>query len=276
MRRPARVSWRTRRRESAAAAAREARLRDAPVRRRAALYEQLLADPSVPANEIDLEGHLDDYLELVLRVRGEPARALARARGLRDAQGSVAGAARELRHWQTSLRAPRAARIGAPSRSRTARVEIARGRARTPRARRARRARGLPRRVRAAPPGRRGPAAPALRAGRRLLPARRDRDAHRPLLLALPGRGLSRDRDPPGAGPAGRAATPTRCSRSSWWRATRDPPARTFRRTSARSSRRCAASASTPPPSGSTNPHARLRCAALSRHGRRLATWRIR
>ena len=39
------------------------------------LYEALLADRSVTAGDIDLEGHLDDYLELVVRVRGEPARA---------------------------------------------------------------------------------------------------------------------------------------------------------------------------------------------------------
>jgi tetratricopeptide (TPR) repeat protein len=40
------------------------------------LYEALLADSSFPANDIDQENQIDDYLELAIRVRGEPRRAL--------------------------------------------------------------------------------------------------------------------------------------------------------------------------------------------------------
>jgi tetratricopeptide (TPR) repeat protein len=68
-----------------------------------ALYEKLMQERSVPANEIDLDGHLDDYLELVLRVRGEPARAqraLTRFAQRDDLSPALRG---EVASWQTSL-----------------------------------------------------------------------------------------------------------------------------------------------------------------------------
>ena len=42
----------------------------------ASLYEAILADLSFPASDIDQENQIDDYLELAIRVRGEPRRAL--------------------------------------------------------------------------------------------------------------------------------------------------------------------------------------------------------
>ena len=68
-----------------------------------ALYEKLLADPTVPADDIDLEGHLDDYLELELRVRGRAgARAapLARFAERKDLSPALRG---EVASWQQSL-----------------------------------------------------------------------------------------------------------------------------------------------------------------------------
>jgi tetratricopeptide (TPR) repeat protein len=67
------------------------------------LYETVLADPSFPANDIDLEGHLDDYLELAIRVRGEPARALAALKRFtrrKDLSPTLRG---EVQHWIASL-----------------------------------------------------------------------------------------------------------------------------------------------------------------------------
>lgn len=39
------------------------------------LYERVLADRELPANEIDMGDHLDDYLELAIRVKRDPQRA---------------------------------------------------------------------------------------------------------------------------------------------------------------------------------------------------------
>jgi tetratricopeptide (TPR) repeat protein len=41
------------------------------------LYESVLASDELPANDIDLGGHLDDYLELAIRVQRDPDRAAA-------------------------------------------------------------------------------------------------------------------------------------------------------------------------------------------------------
>jgi len=68
-----------------------------------ALYEAVLADPSFPANDIDLEGHLDDYLELAIRVRGEPARALAALKRFTTRQDLSPTLRGEVRHWIDSL-----------------------------------------------------------------------------------------------------------------------------------------------------------------------------
>jgi hypothetical protein len=87
------------------------------------LYEALFADRSVPAGDIDLEGHLDDYLELVIRVRNDPARAdatLARFATRPDLSPALRG---ELTHWRGSL--ARLAKRGAvPDPVATARAEI--------------------------------------------------------------------------------------------------------------------------------------------------------
>jgi tetratricopeptide (TPR) repeat protein len=89
-----------------------------------ALYEQMLVDPAVPASEIDLEGHLDDYLELVLRVRSDPERAqtaLRKFAARKDLSPALRG---EVGHWQTSLaRLARRDQVASPLE--TARMEIA-------------------------------------------------------------------------------------------------------------------------------------------------------
>ena len=41
------------------------------------LYEQMIRSDKYPANDLDMGGHLDDYLELTLRVLREPGEALA-------------------------------------------------------------------------------------------------------------------------------------------------------------------------------------------------------
>ena len=68
-----------------------------------ALYGKLLDDRSVTATDIDLEGHLDDYLELVVRVRGDPASAdaaLARFAARGDLSPALRG---EVLRWRASL-----------------------------------------------------------------------------------------------------------------------------------------------------------------------------
>jgi hypothetical protein len=67
------------------------------------LYEQMLADPKISADEIDLEGHLDDYLELMLRVRDDPTRARRALDGFaarKDLSPVLRG---EVQHWRGSL-----------------------------------------------------------------------------------------------------------------------------------------------------------------------------
>jgi tetratricopeptide (TPR) repeat protein len=67
------------------------------------LYEALFADTSFPAGDIDLEGHLDDYLELAIRVRGDPAHAeatLARFAARPDLSPALRG---EVAHWREAL-----------------------------------------------------------------------------------------------------------------------------------------------------------------------------
>ena len=67
------------------------------------LYETILADPSLRAEDIDLKGQLDDYLQLAIRVRGEPARALAtleRFATRKDLSPILRG---QVHHWIESL-----------------------------------------------------------------------------------------------------------------------------------------------------------------------------
>ena len=69
-----------------------------------ALYEAVLADPAVSATDLDLEGHLDDYLELEIRVRQDPARA-ARTLVRFGARSDLPPALRtEVTHWRDALR----------------------------------------------------------------------------------------------------------------------------------------------------------------------------
>jgi len=68
------------------------------------LYGKLLDDRTVTATDIDLEGHLDDYLELVVRVRGEPGSAdaaLARFAARPDLSPALRG---EVERWRAALR----------------------------------------------------------------------------------------------------------------------------------------------------------------------------
>ena len=95
------------------------------------LYEQLLADPKVSANDIDLEGYLDDYLELMLRVRSDPAgaqRALAGFGRRKDLSPALREA---LVGWQASL-ARLAERRPVTTPIEVARAEIARAEAGLP------------------------------------------------------------------------------------------------------------------------------------------------
>lgn len=67
-------------------------------------YEQLLASPDFSPTTLDLMGHLDDYLELSIRVRGEyerPALALESFSGRDEISPALAG---EVKHWIRSLR----------------------------------------------------------------------------------------------------------------------------------------------------------------------------
>jgi hypothetical protein len=95
------------------------------------LYEQMLADPKVEANEIDLEGHLDDYLELMLRVRDDPTgarRALDAFAKRKDLSQALRG---EVQHWRESL-AVLAERGPVRDPLETARAQVARVEVRRP------------------------------------------------------------------------------------------------------------------------------------------------
>lgn len=97
------------------------------------LYEQLLADPSVSAGDIDLEGHLDDYLELTLRVRQDPAGA-AQSLAVFAKRSDLAPALRhEVASWQVALQ-QLAARGPVASPLATARQEVERAEAARPEA----------------------------------------------------------------------------------------------------------------------------------------------
>lgn len=67
------------------------------------LYEALLVDRSVSASDIDLEGHLDDYFELVIRVRGEPGRADAALERFAARPDLSPALRREVARWRSAL-----------------------------------------------------------------------------------------------------------------------------------------------------------------------------
>jgi len=67
------------------------------------LYEKVFADRELPANEIDMGDHLDDYLELAIRVKREPRRAastLTAFAGRDDVSPRLRG---EVESWLTAL-----------------------------------------------------------------------------------------------------------------------------------------------------------------------------
>ena len=67
-------------------------------------YEKLLASPDFSPTTLDLMGHIDDYLELSIRVRREyerPARTLEKFASRDQISPALAG---ELTHWIRSLR----------------------------------------------------------------------------------------------------------------------------------------------------------------------------
>jgi mono/diheme cytochrome c family protein len=94
------------------------------------LYEQLLADPKFAADEIDLEGHLDDYLELMLRVRDDPARARRALEGFAKRKDISQALRAEMQHWDASLgRLAERGRVSNPletARTQVARAEVGR------------------------------------------------------------------------------------------------------------------------------------------------------
>jgi mono/diheme cytochrome c family protein len=88
------------------------------------LYETAIVDPAITATDIDLEGHLDDYLELEIRVRQDPARA-ARTLERFAARKDLSPALREqVGHWREAL-LKLAARKRADAPLVTARAEVA-------------------------------------------------------------------------------------------------------------------------------------------------------
>jgi hypothetical protein len=67
-------------------------------------YEELLLSPEFSPTTLDLMGHIDDYLELSIRVRGEyerPARTLQSFSRRNEISPALAG---EVKHWIRSLR----------------------------------------------------------------------------------------------------------------------------------------------------------------------------
>jgi hypothetical protein len=96
-----------------------------------ALYEAVLVDPAVSATDIDLDGHLDDYLELEIRVRQDPARAartLARFGARKDLSPALRG---EVTHWRAALQ-QLAARGAVAAPLQVARAEVAQAEAGRP------------------------------------------------------------------------------------------------------------------------------------------------
>jgi hypothetical protein len=96
-----------------------------------ALYEALLADRSVSATDIDLEGHIDDYLELVIRVRGDPGSADAALERFAARPDLSPALRREVTRWRAALQ-QLSARGEAKAPVATARAEVERVEAQRP------------------------------------------------------------------------------------------------------------------------------------------------
>jgi hypothetical protein len=72
-----------------------------------ASYEALFADPARSPADLDLEGHVDGYLEVVLRVQNDPDRALRTFTALSQRKDLPAPLRENLGIWIASLRALR-------------------------------------------------------------------------------------------------------------------------------------------------------------------------
>lgn len=67
-------------------------------------YETLFADPDFPPSELDLHGHIDGYLEVVVRVQNDPGRALRTFRALGERKDLPVALRENLGAWIASLR----------------------------------------------------------------------------------------------------------------------------------------------------------------------------
>src|SRR5262245_41152489 len=72
-----------------------------------ASYEALFADPARSPSDFDLEGHVDGYLEVVVRVQNDPERALRTFSALAQRKDLPANLRENLGAWIASLRALR-------------------------------------------------------------------------------------------------------------------------------------------------------------------------
>jgi len=68
-------------------------------------YEILFADPGFSPAELDLHGHIDGYLEVVVRVQSDPARALRTFNRLAQRKDLPAALRENIGAWMASLRA---------------------------------------------------------------------------------------------------------------------------------------------------------------------------
>jgi len=70
-----------------------------------ASYETLFADPKLSPADLDLQGHIDGYLEVVVRVQNDPARALRTFTALAKRKDLPAALRENIGAWIASLRA---------------------------------------------------------------------------------------------------------------------------------------------------------------------------
>jgi len=67
------------------------------------LYEEMLSSQQLSATEIDMGSHLDDYLELVIRVQRDPERARAALKRFSQRDDLSSALAQEVRSWLAGL-----------------------------------------------------------------------------------------------------------------------------------------------------------------------------
>ena len=80
-----------------------------------ASYEALFADPKRSPGDLDLEGDVEGYLEVVLRVKNEPARAQRTFQALSQRKDLPVGMRENVATWIASLQALRDRKAAAPS-----------------------------------------------------------------------------------------------------------------------------------------------------------------